>query len=626
MRLSQKLVLFVLAASVAPLSLGGFWVLGRAEAELARRLESEQRALAAAAAEATGTQLSGTLDGLGRSAGLIDWSAASPEEALGGLRLLAGQSTLVVAAAYVEPSSHAPPPSLLALEGRPACVDDVAQLTGALPLQALGAWGDRGLVALGPVQRSAAGRWLPVAIQVGERGDAAAMLALALALEPLDGWLVAHASELATLEVVDGEGRVVASSRAGAGAEALAAGRLDVLRARVALAVRDGEQVATAAVPGQLGLSAVASVPLKEARAPVLALRRVTLWGLGLVLTLLLTVALGFVRSLTRRLGAMTEVARDFGRGDLSRRVEASGADELSLLGSTFNAMGAELEAARGKLLRWNDELRQRVDEALADLRAAQAQLLEAQKLAAIGQLGAGVAHEINNPLVAILGNAQLLLMDRSEGDGDFGLLKQIEDGARRCRDITQHLLRFSQTRGEVRLAPVDLVAVTRSALEFEAPRHEAAGVEVRAELPDAPVRIDGDAEQLQQVISQLCDNARTAMAASETKRLTVRVAATEGGATLEVEDTGKGIDPSHLERVFEPFFTTKDVWTNIGLGLSVVYRVIEEHQGRVEVHATPGRGARFTITLKAEGTTAPRSEAEPLSRRYGGVGQGVGS
>ncbi|MEW5739193.1 MAG: HAMP domain-containing sensor histidine kinase [Myxococcota bacterium] len=625
MRLSQKLVLFVLAAALGPLSVGGFWVLKQAEVELSARLDREQRALAAASAEAAGTQISAALDGLAQSASLIDWKAASTEEAAGGLRLLAGQSPLVVAAALVDPTRPQPVPMLSGLEGRPSLVQSQEQLVSPLPLATLAAYGEKGLVALGPMQDSPNGPWLPAAIQAGPRDPDTPMLALALTLAPLDQWLVERASPLTTLEIVDGEGRVVASSAWHQKVKLLAAERLEVLKAQAPLAINASEQVATAPVPGKLGLSAVVSVPLSEARAPVVALRRSVLGGLGLVAVLLVLVALVFVRRLTRRLESVAQVAQDFGKGDLSRRVQVDGADELTELGETFNAMGAELEAARARLMRWNDELKQKVEEALADLRAAQAQLLETQKLAAIGQLGAGVAHEINNPLVGILGNAQLLLMDHPEGDADFSLLKQIEDGARRCREITQNLLRFSQTKGEVTLAPIDLVAVVKAALDFEAPRHAEAGVTVEKVLPPEPVRVDGDAEQLQQVLSQLCNNARTAMTHSTEKKLTVTVRPVDGGAALEVADTGKGISPEHLPRIFEPFFTTKDVWSNIGLGLSVVYRVVEEHQGKIDVVSQPGQGARFTITLKAAGTAKPREKKEPVWKSYGGVGQGVG-
>jgi signal transduction histidine kinase len=624
-RLSQKLVLFVLAAALGPLSVGGLWVLKQAELELSVRLDREQRALAAASAEAAGTQLSHALDGLAQSASLIDWEAASADEAAGGLRLLAGQSSLVVAVALVDPRRGEAVPMLSGLEGRAALVQTREQLVAPLPLTTLAAYGEKGLVALGPMQDGPNGPWLPGAIQVGPRDPQAPMLVLALTLAPLDQGLVDHASPLTTLEIVDGEGRVVASSARHQKVPRLAAERLEVLKAQAPLAVRGTEQIATAPVPGKLGLTAVVSVPLSEARKPVVALRRTVLGGLGLAALSLVVVALAFVRRLTTRLEAVAQVAQDFAKGHLSRRVQVGGADELTELADTFNAMGAELEAARARLMRWNDELKQKVDEALADLRAAQAQLLEAQKLAAIGQLGAGVAHEINNPLVGILGNAQLLLMEHPEGDADFALLKQIEQGARRCREITQNLLRFSQTRGEVTLAPMDLVPVVSAALDFEAPRDAEAGVTVVRVLPDTPVRVDGDAEQLKQVVSQLCANARTAMAHSAEKRLTVTVRPVDGGAVLEVSDTGKGIAPEHLPRIFEPFFTTKDVWSNIGLGLSLVYRVVEEHEGKIDVASEPGKGARFTITLKAAGTTRPKEKRAPAWKSYGGVGQGVG-
>ena len=341
---------------------------------------------------------------------------------------------------------------------------------------------------------------------------------------------------------------------------------------------------------------------------------------MGATVLLLVIVSIFFTRWLASRLEQLGALADAFAKGDLSQRAALTGGDELTALGKTFNAMGAELETSRARLQQWNSELTKKVDEATADLRAAQAHLLEAQKLAAIGQLGAGVAHEINNPLVGILGNAQLLLMDTKDTDDNFSLLKQIEESAQRCREITQQLLRFSQKRGEVSLAPMDLGAVVKKAMVLE--KERSAGVTVAVSVPDSPVRIDGDSEQLEQVVAQLCTNARTAMAASPVKQLTVKVEPTAEGATLTVADTGKGIPPENLARIFEPFFTTKDVWTNIGLGLAVAYRVVQEHEGRLEVHSEPGKGARFTIFLKAVGTTNRRGQAAATD--IGGQGKGI--
>jgi two-component system, NtrC family, sensor kinase len=282
----------------------------------------------------------------------------------------------------------------------------------------------------------------------------------------------------------------------------------------------------------------------------------------------------------------------------LNWRIAPSGSDELTHLATTFNRMGAELGAARTRLLRWNDELRQRVDEATADLRRAQAQLVEAQKLAAVGQLGAGVAHEINNPLSGILGNAQLLMLDRSEDDRDFEALKKIEHSAKRCKEITQNLLRFSQQKDKPSLRPVDLNSVVRDALSLTEHQLTEDGITLHVDLHPAGATVSGDPGHLSQVILAVVSNARTAMIASQTRRLVVRSRVAANEVLLDVEDTGKGIKPEHLPRIFEPFFTTKDVWSNVGLGLSVAYRVMSEHGGRIEVRSEWGKGAVVTLRL----------------------------
>ena len=620
LRLSQKLLLFVLAAAVIPLAFAGFWLLREAERELSKRLEREQRALASAAAEATGTQLSVSLESLAQSALLIDWPSVTPEEAAGGLRLLAGQSSVVVAGTLVDPSRPELTPLIDGLDGRPVITLERDELAKSLPLVTLATFGEPGQMALGSAHDSAGGPWMPAAIQVGPRGATAPMVVLALTLTVLDRWLVEHAPELTTLEIIDADGRVVASSQRHQKVASLDPERLAVVRSGLELATSATEQLAVAKVPGRLGLTAVTSIPLDAAQQPIYSLRQSVLGGMGATVLLLVIVSLFFTRWLASRLEQLSVLADAFARGDLSKRAELTGGDELTALGRTFNAMGAELETSRARLQQWNDELKRKVDEATADLRAAQATLLEAQKLAAIGQLGAGVAHEINNPLVGILGNAQLLLMDTKETDDNFSLLKQIEDSAHRCREITLQLLRFSQKRGEVALAPMDLCAVVNKAMTLE--RERSPGITVEVSLPASPVQIDGDSEQLEQVVAQLCSNARTAMLASPTKHLRVVVEATSEGARLTVSDTGKGIAPENLTRIFEPFFTTKDVWTNIGLGLAVAYRVVQEHEGKLEVVSAPGKGARFEITLKAAGTTHRHTGVAVTD--VGGQGKGI--
>ncbi len=618
MRLSQKLLLFVLAAAVVPLAFAGFWLLREAERELGTRLEREQRALASAAAESAGTQLASSLESLAQSASLIEWSKVSPEEAVGGLQLLASQSPAVVTAALHVPAR----PELTAFIGpreeRPQVKIEREALLALLPLSTLGAYGEPGQLALGPAQDGVGGPWMPAAIQVGPKGPDAPMVVLGLTLQGLSMWLYTHAPPSTVMELVDADGRVIASSVTGADLKQLDATRLAALQSTFTLTPT--EQIATEKVPGKLGLTAVVSVPLEVARAPVNSLRQSVLGGMGITVLLLVLVSILYAGRLAQRLQQLSSVAEAFARGELNRRVQVSGGDELTQVGTTFNEMGAELESSRARLMTWNDELKRRVEEATAELRAAQAQLLETQKLAAIGQLGAGVAHEINNPLVGILGNAQLMLMDAKESDDNFSLLKQIEESAQRCREITQQLLRFSQKRGEVSVGPMDLNALVTRVVGIE--RGRDATVQVEVQQPPGPVRIDGDSEQLEQILAQLCTNARTAMKSASEKKISFHLVELHDGASLTLSDTGKGIPPENLARVFEPFFTTKDVWTNIGLGLAVAYRVMQEHGGSIAVASEPGKGAQFTLLFKSAGSVRRRSSDSSLD--VGGQGKGI--
>jgi len=611
-RLSQQLILFMLAAAVLPLSAVGFWLLNRSEAELSARLEHEQRAVAEAAAEGAAAQLMSAIDGLSTSAALFDWGGIAPDELRGGLTLLAAQSELIAAVSLVDPKRKMPLPTVAGGERHPA-YDGVTPLSTAFDFPALGLRGQKGQAAVGPAVMLGSSPALPVAVQVSANEKDSAFIVAFIGLDAVQARLVARASPTAgELQLVDGEGRVVAGTAARARLQPLAA-------------TRATDRVARATVPEQLGLTVVVSLPDAVAMAPVRALRQSVLVGIGVTLAFLVTVGLLFTRRLNRRLGQVGGAAEAYARGELSTRLQVGGQDELAELADTFNRMGTELEAARGRLLKWNDELKVKVDEALADLRSAQGQLIEAQKLAALGQLGAGVAHEINNPLCGILGNAQLMMLDRTESDADFDLLKKIEESAKRCRDITQNLLRFSQSSARADRRPVDLNAVLRSCLAFEQPRFDEGQVTVRPALAEAPMQVWADPELISQVISQLASNARTAMIKSPVRTLDVVTRAEGAEVWLEVTDSGRGIPEGNLARVFEPFFTTKDVWSNIGLGLSVAYRIVTEHEGRIEVTSTAGQGARFTVRLPRYDPTRHQAPSTATSKDFAAGGQGVG-
>jgi signal transduction histidine kinase len=356
--------------------------------------------------------------------------------------------------------------------------------------------------------------------------------------------------------------------------------------------------VSVARVPQQLGFDVVVSVDEAIAMAPVHSMRRTVLVSIGAALVVLLALGAVFTRRITARLSQVSTAVEAFSRGELDKRVQVDGYDEISALATTFNLMGAELEAARARLVRWNDDLRVKVDEATAELKAAQVQLLEAQKLAAVGQLGAGVAHELNNPLAGILGYVQLMLMSRPDADPDLETLRKIEMSAKRCKEITQNLLRFSQQRAKPELRTVDLNAVLRDALSLTENQLRGEGIALITELASPQARVKADPGHLSQVVLALVSNARTAMMKTEAKRLTLRTGERDGRGFFEVEDTGKGIAPEHRSRIFEPFFTTKDVWSNVGLGLSVAWRVVSEAGGTIDVRTEVGQGTCFTVWL----------------------------
>jgi two-component system NtrC family sensor kinase len=608
MRLYQQLILFMLAATVLPLAVVGFLLLSRAEAELADSIAGEQRTLAAATAESVASTLMKTVDAMARVAESIEWEGLNDAEARGALSLIFGQSSAVSAVLRLDAAGQPVGQPVFYTEEKdghpsfdPASLDAV---TRSVPVQPL-LRSERGEAALGQVYphgRSGKAA-VAVAIKLGS-GERASYVLAEIVFKDLEELLARKAKDtLGRIDLVDGTGRILASSEPQRRLKALEAtvqAQVAATSSELTRSFRVGNpdlRVSAARVPEKLGFDVVVSVDEALALAPVSSMRRTVLVSIGAALAVLLALGAAFTRRITSRLSEVTTAVEALGRGELDRRVKMDGFDEISALANTFNHMGAELEAARARLLRWNDDLRAKVNEAMAELKAAQAQLLEAQKLAAVGQLGAGVAHELNNPLAGILGYVQLMLMSRNDTDADMETLRKIELSAKRCKEITQNLLRFSQQRTRGDLRAVDLNNVVREALSLTENQIKTEGITLKLEL-SPPVRVQADPAQATQVLLALLSNSRTAMMKTASKVLTLRTGERDGKGFLEVEDTGKGILPEHRNRVFEPFFTTKDVWSNVGLGLSVAYRIVSEAGGTIEMRSEVGKGSCFTVWL----------------------------
>jgi two-component system NtrC family sensor kinase len=246
--------------------------------------------------------------------------------------------------------------------------------------------------------------------------------------------------------------------------------------------------------------------------------------------------------------------------------------------------------------------LEQQVEERTADLRAAQEQLLRTEKLSSLGKLSASIAHEINNPLAGILTFAKLTIRKLGEGDldaeGREKVLKHlalVEREAYRCSVIVKNLLDFARERPML-MKPSDVNQAVDEILTLVDNLAHIQGVEIVRELSPLPPVL-GDFGQLRQAFMNIASNACEAM--ERGGRLTVRTRVVPGDHDVEVtfEDQGPGIPPERLRKIFDPFFTTKERGT--GLGLSVVYGVVEKHGGKIEVDSEEGRGTRFTIRLR---------------------------
>jgi len=241
------------------------------------------------------------------------------------------------------------------------------------------------------------------------------------------------------------------------------------------------------------------------------------------------------------------------------------------------------------------------IGEDVTDSRAVQGRIMQSEKLAAIGQLAAGVMHEINNPLATIgacVAAIQGKLEDgQAAGAATGEYLDIIDREVERCSTIVDGLLDFSRPKGQ-RKAPLPVNSLVDETLFLLKHHQRFKQVTVERELAPGLPPILGNKEQLIQALMALLLNAVDAM--DQAGRLTVRAAMGQRGdeVTVAIEDTGVGIPREHQGKIFEPFYTTKQPGRGTGLGLSICYGIVEGHRGRIEVESTPGRGSTFTVYL----------------------------
>jgi two-component system NtrC family sensor kinase len=319
------------------------------------------------------------------------------------------------------------------------------------------------------------------------------------------------------------------------------------------------------------------------------------------LLLLLIGVLITFLmrRTVNRPVQRLMQLTSQVAAGNLDARISATSCDELGELSHAFNLMTENLSKAREEINQWTTSLEQKVQERSNEIQRMQTQLHRSEKLASLGNLVAGIAHEINNPLTGVLLYASILNGDKRLDPLLRPDLDRVISETRRCADIVKQLLEFSREA----VPQKDAVSINTLldkviALLHHQPFFGAITITRRYDqgLPDVFV----DPSQLQQVFVNLLLNACHAMPEGGDLVITTTLTSADDFVQTEIEDSGCGIPEEHLDRIFDPFFTTKSEGT--GLGLSISYGIVKNNGGSIEAKSCVGVGSCFTVTLPVTG------------------------
>jgi signal transduction histidine kinase len=228
---------------------------------------------------------------------------------------------------------------------------------------------------------------------------------------------------------------------------------------------------------------------------------------------------------------------------------------------------------------------------------AMEKQLLLADKLSSIGQLAAGVAHEVNNPLGMILGYTQLLIRGEEAGTQRYDDLRTIEKHTRTCKTIVERLLNFARSTQTLR-EPGDIHQVIEEVIGLLKRPLELDNILLETDFDNRVPPLPLDKEKMRQVFMNLLVNARQAIGKQGKIRIITRYDTEREEVMIQVMDNGCGIQPENFHRIFDPFFTTKTTGEGTGLGLSVSYGIVQDHKGQILVNSEPGKGSTFSLIL----------------------------
>ena len=324
--------------------------------------------------------------------------------------------------------------------------------------------------------------------------------------------------------------------------------------------------------------------------------RKTTLYIVALAIASILiglVIASAFSKRITNRIDQLRKGAETISDGNLDHRLKIASGDEIEELAEQFNAMAARLQDSY-------QTLEKKVEERTRELKESQDALIQQEKMVGVGQLAAGIAHELNTPLGTIIGYAQMLREDLSVQptvNGSLGDVDEIIEQAGRCRDLVKNLLNFSR-RSTTEKTLADINAIVRKILSLVEHDFALKHVHIHATLATNLPKARVNENEIAQVVLNLANNAVDSMPEGGDLHIrTVYEEATDR-VCIEVSDTGFGISETDRTRVFEPFFTTKEIGKGTGLGLSICYKIVENHMGSMEFDSIIGSGTTFRVYL----------------------------
>ena len=320
-----------------------------------------------------------------------------------------------------------------------------------------------------------------------------------------------------------------------------------------------------------------------------------TITFLGVLLVLLLSYTI--TGSITRPLKRIVAVAQKVANGDLSQEVAISSRDEMGYVATSINQMVKKLKNAREELQQCVSRSEHEVEQRTKELKEAQDQILRSERLAALGRLAAGVAHEMNNPLSGILLLTQSMLKRCRDDPSVQEDLETVEHAIIRCARIVRSLLDFARET-KPKKAPAQINDVIENTLKLVENQVGFHNIHIVKDLNPALPVLNLDENQIQQVLMNMVINAADAMPEGGTLAIKSKFSSENDSVEITIEDSGCGIPKEVIDRIYDPFFTTKEQKRGTGLGLAVSYGIIKKHQGSILVESEVGKGTIFTIRL----------------------------